>query len=97
MAGCYLGGQQVGYLRLISDKVRFGYIMDVYVDEAHRRKGIAANLVRFAMGHPEVAEVYVWLLGTRDGHSVYRQAGFGPLPNPDFWMIHRKEKNRPAG
>jgi len=96
VVGCYAHGAQVGYMRLCSDKVRFAYIMDVYVDEAHRRKGIAENIVKFAMAHPDVAGVYVWLLGTRDGHSVYAKAGFGPLPKPDFWMIQRKEKVRPA-
>jgi GNAT superfamily N-acetyltransferase len=96
VVGCYRDGFQVGYMRLTSDKVRFGYIMDVYVEEKHRRKGIAENMVKFAMAHPDVADVYVWLLGTRDGHSVYRKAGFGPLPKPDFWMILRKEKDRPA-
>ena len=95
VAGCYAGGAQVGYLRVCSDKVRFAYIMDVYVDEAHRRRGIAENLVRFAMAHADLADVYLWLLATHDAHSVYRKAGFGPLPVPDFWMIQRKEKIRP--
>jgi GNAT superfamily N-acetyltransferase len=96
VAGCYLDGEQVGYSRIISDKVRFGYLLDVYVDEGHRRKGIAENLVKFAMTRPDVADVYVWLLGTRDAQSVYAKAGFRPLLNPDWWMVLRKEKNRPA-
>ena len=94
--GCYSGLEQVGYMRLVSDKVRFAYIMDVYVATGHRRKGIAENIVKFAMAHPAVQDVYMWLLATRDGHSVYRKAGFGPLPVPEMWMIQRKEKIRPA-
>jgi ribosomal protein S18 acetylase RimI-like enzyme len=96
VVGCYNGTEQVGYMRLISDKVRFAYIMDVYVETAHRRKGIAENMVKFAMAHPAVTDVYMWLLATRDGHSVYGKAGFGPLPVPETWMIRRKEKIRPA-
>jgi ribosomal protein S18 acetylase RimI-like enzyme len=94
--GCYLGSEQVGYLRVVSDKTRFAYILDVYVEASHRRQGIAENLVRHAMEHPEFQDVYLWLLATRDAQAVYRKAGFGPLPAPDNWMIIRKEKNRPA-
>lgn len=96
VVGCYDRMEQVGYMRLVSDRIRFAYVMDVYVGTGHRRKGIAENMVRFAMAHPEVQEVYLWLLATRDGHSVYRKAGFGSLPVPEMWMIQRKEKIRPA-
>lgn len=94
--GCYLGASQVGYLRVASDKTRFGYIMDVYVDEPHRKKGLAGEMVRFAMAHPDLADVYLWLLATRDAQAVYGKVGFGPLPAPENWMIIRKEKARPA-
>lgn len=93
--GCYHGGKLVGYLRVASDKVRFGYIMDVYVEESHRRKGIAGEMVRCAMEHPDLKDVYLWLLATRDAQQVYSRVGFGPLPAPENWMIIRKEKNRP--
>jgi GNAT superfamily N-acetyltransferase len=92
--GCYAGGKQVGYMRVASDKTRFGYIMDVYVEESHRKQGIAQNIVRFAMEHPDLKDVYLWLLGTRDGHSVYSKVGFIPLPAPERWMVLRKEKIR---
>jgi GNAT superfamily N-acetyltransferase len=95
IAGCYRNGEQVAYLRVSSDKVRFAYIMDVYVAEPHRRRGIAENLVRFAMDHPEVQGVYQWLLATRDAHSVYKNAGFGPLSNPENMMMLKSEKIRP--
>jgi GNAT superfamily N-acetyltransferase len=94
VAGCYRDGRQVGYMRLISDKTRFGYIMDVYVAEAHRRKGIAENLVRFSMSRPDLADVYMWMLGTRDAHAVYRKAGFGAVTLPENLMILKKEKVR---
>lgn len=93
--GCYRGAEQVGYLRVASDKTRFAYIMDVYVDEAHRRKGLARALVAEARSHPDLADVYTWLLATRDAQAVYAQAGFGPLPVPGNWMIIRNEKVRP--
>ena len=42
-------GTQVGYARLASDKTRFAYIMDVFVEPEHRNKGIAQAICRFAM------------------------------------------------
>ena len=89
--GCYLGQEQVGYMRLISDKTRFGYIMDVYVDAGHRNKGIARQMILFALNNPDLKDVYQWLLATKDAHSVYAGVGFSPLPNPGNWMMLRKE------
>lgn len=93
--GCYLGGEQIGYLRVASDRTRFAYIMDVYVDEAHRKRGLARAMVDAALAHPDLADVYLWLLATRDAQTVYAKSGFGPLPAPENWMIIRKEKARP--
>ena len=97
--GCFWKGQgegkQIGYLRVASDRTRFAYIMDVYVDEAHRRRGLARALVAAAQSHPDLADVYTWLLATRDAQAVYARNGFGPLPVPENWMIIRKEKLRP--
>ena len=94
VVGCYLGQEQVGYMRLISDKTRFGYIMDVYVDQNHRNKGIARQMVLFALNNPELKDVYQWLLATHDAHSVYSGIGFSPLPDLERWMMFKKEKVR---
>lgn len=94
VVGCYLGSEQVGFLRLVSDKTRFGYIMDVYVDVAHRKKGIAKNMILFAIRNPELEDVYQWFLATRGSHSVYKKVGFSPLINSERWMEFRKEKIR---
>ena len=94
VVGCYLGQEQVGYMRLISDKTRIGYIMDVYVELDHRNKGIARQMILFALNNPELKDVYQWLLATRDAHTVYSGIGFSPLPNPERWMMIKKEKVR---
>ena len=95
VVGAYLAGSgQVSYARLTSDKTRFAYIMDVFVDPAHRRKGLAGEMIRFAMTHPDYRDVYQWLLATHDAHSVYEKLGFKPLDHPERWMILRREKTR---
>lgn len=92
--GCYLEGRQVGFLRVASDKTRFGFFMDVYVDEAHRGKGIAQAMMRFVFDHPDFADVYIWMLCTKDAHGVYEKLGFAPVPEPQDWMWIKKP--RPA-
>jgi GNAT superfamily N-acetyltransferase len=81
-------GQQVGYMRVISDKATFAWICDVFVDEAHRGQKIASAMVSFALAHPEHQGLRRWVLATRDAHPVYAGVGFTPLPEPDRWMIH---------
>jgi GNAT superfamily N-acetyltransferase len=82
---------QVGYLRVISDRVRFAYVMDVFVAPERRRQGIAKALMEVAKAHPLLSGVYMWLLATKDMHPVYAQTGFGPLPEPERWMLLRKD------
>lgn len=87
VAGAFLpGGVQVGYARAISDRTRFAYILDVIVDERHRRSGVGQAMVKHILAHEEMKDVYQWLLVTRDAHGVYSKAGFTELAHPDWWM-----------
>ncbi|HUO56655.1 MAG TPA: GNAT family N-acetyltransferase [bacterium] len=79
-------GNQAGFLRVVSDKTRFAYLMDVFVDPAHRGKGLAKAMVRFVFKHPDFKTVKQWLLATRDAQNVYRPLGFKPLKHPKRWM-----------
>jgi ribosomal protein S18 acetylase RimI-like enzyme len=83
--GAYAGLEQIGFLRVVSDKSRFAYICDVWVDQNHRGKGIARSMVQFALSHPDFTTVN-WLLATVDAHGVYATLGFTPLTNPERWM-----------
>jgi ribosomal protein S18 acetylase RimI-like enzyme len=85
--------KQIGFSRVISDKTRFGYILDVIVDENCRKQGIGQAMVRFILSHPELKDVYQWLLVTKDAHGVYQKVGFNPVARPDNWMEIRF--NRP--
>jgi GNAT superfamily N-acetyltransferase len=85
-------GLQVGYARVISDKTRFAYILDVYVDENHRRKKIGQNMIKYMLNHPELKDVYQWALITRDAHGVYSKVGFQQLSEPGGWMEIRHER-----
>ena len=83
-------GKQVGFLRVVSDKTRFAYLMDVFVDPAHRGKGLAKTMVRFAFKHPDFKTVKQWLLATRDAQEVYQSLGFKLLQHPKRWMARTR-------
>lgn len=76
---------QAAYLRVVSDRTRFAYLCDVWVDTPHRGQGLARHLVQTALNHPDFATCN-WLLATLDAHGVYQKLGFTPLPNPEKFM-----------
>jgi GNAT superfamily N-acetyltransferase len=90
-------GEQIGFMRVVSDKVRFAYILDVVVREDCRGQGIATKMVRFAMSHPEMKDVHQWVLRTREASAVYSKIGFGPLESPEKWMEIRKPRPDRSG
>lgn len=97
VVGAYLDGLQVGYMRVVSDRTSFGWLADVWVDEAHRGKGIARAMVRFALEHPEHQNLRRWVLATKDAQGVYAGCGFSPILNPESWMIHLPEGAEAVG
>jgi GNAT superfamily N-acetyltransferase len=90
--GAFHGSEQIGYARVVSDKTRFAYILDVFVDERYRRNGIGQMMVNRILTHDSLKDVYQWLLITKDAHGVYGKSGFKELGNPDYWMEIRNER-----
>lgn len=88
-AGAYdASGAQIGYLRVVSDCTRFANLMDVFVAEPHRGRGLGRALVRFALAHPAHREIVRWTLGTKDAHGVYAHEGFRAIEEPER-LMHR--------
>jgi len=86
VAGAYLDGAQVGFARMVTDHVSFGYLADVFVLADHRGLGLSLRMVRALLELPEVQDFRRIMLATRDAHGVYRKCGFEPVPNPDTLM-----------
>ena len=84
--GAYLGREQVGFARLVTDRATFAYLADVYVLEAHRGRGLSRALMELVTTHPEVQGLRRWLLATRDAHGLYRKFGFVDLANPAMFL-----------
>ena len=75
VVGLYLGGEQVGFSRAISDGHVQSYLADVYVLDGHRGRGLGIELVRFSVDEGPLAQTK-WYLHTRDAHDLYRKFGF---------------------
>ena len=75
---------QVGFARVLTDEVSFGWVADVFILDEHRAHGLGTWLMQC------IVESYTHLprlvLGTRDAHGVYAKVGFGPLIRVDRWM-----------
>jgi GNAT superfamily N-acetyltransferase len=95
--GAYAEGSQVGFARVVSDRAVFAYLMDVFVIPEFRGRGIAHALMRAVLGHPDLQNRRVFLLGTRDAHGLYAKHGFKPLHQPEVWMaIHDPDSDMRA-
>jgi GNAT superfamily N-acetyltransferase len=84
--GLYLGSEQVGFARVITDRATFAYLADVYVLEAHRGQGLSRRLVEQIQAHPDLQGLRRFLLATADAQGLYAQFGFKPLSAPDRMM-----------
>lgn len=84
--GIYLDDEQIGFARVITDYVVFAYMMDVFIDEAHRGKGYSSILIEAMMKEPKLQQVKIWRLATRDAHFVYEKFGFKLLAHPERMM-----------
>jgi predicted N-acetyltransferase YhbS len=73
--GAYIGNEQVGFARVVSDGSSMAWLGDVFVLTEHRGRGLGEELVREAVEHPEHRDV-AWFLSTRDAHSLYAKFGF---------------------
>ncbi len=81
---------QIGYSRVVSDKTRFAYILDVYIDEPYRKMGIGQKMINHILSNSTLEDVYHWLLITKDAHGVYGKSGFQTISRPLDWMEIRK-------
>jgi ribosomal protein S18 acetylase RimI-like enzyme len=74
--GLFLEDRQIGYARVLSDRMFFAYLLDVFIDAEFRGKGYARILLDSVFSAPEFISVKVWRLGTDDAQGLYEKYGF---------------------
>jgi len=92
------GERQIGFARVISDRVTIAYLGDVFVLPEYRGKGLGKWLIECVVSHPELQGLRRWVLATRDAHGLYEKFGFTPLKRPEFFMeLHNPNVYGPRG
>jgi len=84
--GVYDGDRQLGFARVVTDRLTFAWVCDVVVDEPLRGRGIGHFLMQTVTEAVSSTIVGWQVLRTRDAHSLYRDLGWTDLVEADRWM-----------
>lgn len=84
--GLFIDGKQVAYARVMTDKIFFAYLLDVFVLEAYRGEGLSKKLMDQIFKHSELKNIDKWMLATKDTHGLYKKYGFELARNPSMLM-----------
>lgn len=77
---------QAAFARVITDHASFAYLCDVFVLERYRGMGLSKRMMAELVAVPSLAGIRRFCLLTRDAHGLYKQFGFGPLPDQSRYM-----------
>jgi GNAT superfamily N-acetyltransferase len=97
--GVYTAGRQIAFGRVVTDFVRFGHVLDVFVLKEFRGRGIGKLLMSRMLSHPALSTIVRFTLGTADAHGLYSQFGFTAPASPERQMelIRPKSVLTPSG
>jgi GNAT superfamily N-acetyltransferase len=79
-------GEQVAFTRAVTDGTTFAWLCDVFVDAAHRGRGLATWLAGAAVDDLRERGLDRIVLATSDAHAVYRRVGFVLPARSDKYM-----------
>lgn len=87
VVGAYAAdGTMAAMARVVTDRATFGWVCDVFVDDAHRGAGLGKQMMAYLKTHPDLQGLRRLHLATRDAHGLYAQFGFTALTQPENWM-----------
>jgi N-acetylglutamate synthase-like GNAT family acetyltransferase len=78
--------KQIGFVRAVTDFVRFAWIMDVFVLPEYRGRGLSKWMMETMVEQSELKDVRKMMLCTYDAHGLYEQYGFETLDDPEIFM-----------
>ncbi|MFJ5761318.1 GNAT family N-acetyltransferase [Neobacillus sp. NPDC093182] len=78
--------KQIGFVRAVTDFVRFAWIMDVFVLPEYRGRGLSKWMIETMVEQSELKDVRKMMLCTYDAHGLYEQYGFQTLDDPEIFM-----------
>jgi N-acetylglutamate synthase-like GNAT family acetyltransferase len=84
--GIYSGNKQVGFARVLTDFVIFAYLMDVFIIEEYRGRGLSKILLERIFNDVRFSKIKKWMLATDDAHTLYEKFGFKMIEHPEKLM-----------
>ncbi len=84
--GLFHKEKQIAYCRVMTDKVFFAYLLDVFVLDEYQGKGYSKLLIDQVLKHEPLVNIHKWMLATRDAHGLYEKFGFEAVKNPAMLM-----------
>lgn len=78
--------QLIGFARVVTDYIVFAYMMDVFILEDYRGKGLGKKLIDYIIHYPDLQCLRKIMLATSDAHGLYEQYGFKRIENADMFM-----------
>ncbi len=90
--GLFHNKKQFAYARVMTDKVFFAYLLDVFVIEEYQGKGYSKLLMANILNFDELKNIDRWMLATKDAHSLYEKFGFELVKSPEKLMDKLSER-----
>lgn len=90
--GVFIGGEQIGFARVLTDEVVLAHIMDVIIFDGYKGKGIGKILMEHILKDARVKDVLSITLKTKDAHTFYGRYGFKRVGNSELWMAIDRAK-----
>jgi len=90
--GLYENDVQLGFARVITDKVVLAYLLDFFIFEPYRGRGLSNLLMEEILAHEELQTVF-WLLSTGDAHGLYEKFGFRRIEEASRLMRRDRQTN----
>ena len=79
-------GRQVGFARVVTDFAVFAWLLDVFVLQEHRGRGLGKLLMETIMSDEKLKGIKRWGLNTEDAHGLYQRYGFKNTERPEIYM-----------
>lgn len=84
--GLYFRDKQIGFGRVATDFAVFAWILDVFIIEEYRGKGLSKRLMESILKYEDLQNIQRWGLATKDAHGLYEQFGFHKCLTPEIFM-----------
>lgn len=84
--GVYYYTEQIGFARVVTDRAIFAWIMDFFIDDKFKGKGIGQQLLAEILKNEDLKLVQKWGLATKDAHGFYKKMGFEKSTKGEYFM-----------